>query len=84
VSSWPRDEFEKFVALLEKKLDVGAQQYGDASFSKHGVKIIDDVMEELMDVCGWSFVLYVKVNRLKERLANWESHAERRLQESHD
>lgn len=77
--SWPKHKWKEFADKIEKRLEVGAEEYGDKSFSNPAIKTIDDILEELMDVVGWTFILSVRVNDLRSQLEEWEKSIERRV-----
>ena len=62
-------DFERFIARLRDRLEAGEAAYGDASFQRDPVALLDEVAEELLDVCGWSFVLLSRLDLLRTRLA---------------
>lgn len=55
----------QFAETLHKRLEAGEREYGDASFSKAPTALIGEIAEELLDVCGWAFVLWVRLQRLQ-------------------
>ena len=57
---------EEFLARVRARMAAGAAEYGDKSFQAPAPKTIDEIQQELADVCGWSAVLYVRLERLKE------------------
>lgn len=67
--SSPLDVWPHFAALVQARLERGATDYGDRSLEKPPATLADEIAEELADVCGWSVVLYTRVQALRERLA---------------
>jgi hypothetical protein len=61
-------ELDRFVARLRQRLVVGAQTYGDESFRRPAAELVDEVMEELEDVAGWSLLLWIRLERLRDRV----------------
>lgn len=61
-------EWDLFRKVLHDRLEAGERAYGDGSFSKDPTALVGEIEEELLDVCGWSFVLWVRLRRLRERL----------------
>lgn len=59
---------DRFVARLRKRRVAGATTYGDASFERPAAELVDEAMEELEDVCGWSLLLWVRLDRLHARV----------------
>lgn len=57
-------DLDRFVTRLRARLVAGAREYGDASFQRPDVELIDEVQRELADVCGWSLILWIRLDRL--------------------
>lgn len=64
-SGW-RYEFASFLQALELKVEAGARNYGDKSFSKSPERLLDELAAETLDIAGWGFILWVRLQRLKE------------------
>jgi len=64
--------FVDFMLAIEKRLDAGAREYGDKSFSRDPAALLSEIEEELMDVAGWSYVLHRRVVTLRDA---WERRA---------
>lgn len=62
--------FEQFVGILRARLEVGAREYGDTSFERHTEAIIGEVEQELLDVVGWSYILWCRMHKLRQRFSN--------------
>ena len=60
---WP--EFE---AALKDKLERGFRQYGDGSFSRPPEHILDELGAEALDLAGWGLILWVRCQKLNEKL----------------
>jgi hypothetical protein len=58
----------RFVARLRARLATGATTYGDVSFSRPAAELVDEVQQELEDVCGWSLILWLRLERLRKRV----------------
>jgi hypothetical protein len=54
--------------MVRERLKKGAVAYGDKSFSQEPVDLLREMDEEIADVCGWAFVLHVRVRRLIESI----------------
>lgn len=59
---------QHFVSRLRARLDAGAATYGDVSFTRPAVELVDEVMQELEDVCGWSLILWLRLEVLRGRV----------------
>lgn len=55
---------DKFIAALRARLDAGRQEYGPESFTRSPTELRAEIEEELLDVAGWAFVLWVRVRHL--------------------
>ena len=60
------DPYEKYFKELRNRLVVGAQCYGDKSFTKTNQRLIQEIQEEILDIAGWSYILWEKLERLKK------------------
>lgn len=61
--SWP-----VFRRSVRRRLEAGKRDYGDGSFLRDLDSLAGEVEEELLDVCGWSFILWTRVRGLREKL----------------
>lgn len=61
-------DLDRFVQRLRARLVAGAATYGDRSFTRPAGGLIDEVQEELEDVCGWSLLLWIRLDRLRARV----------------
>lgn len=84
------DQFPLFADRLRKRWAEGAARYGDASFGRPMVETVRQILEELEDVPGWLFVLWVQarvaageVLDLAQR-RDLEEEFLRRMREHHD
>lgn len=59
---------DRFVDRLKARLAAGAATYGDESFRRPAAELIDEVQQEIEDVCGWSLILWTRLERLRERI----------------
>ena len=58
-------DLDRFVQRLRARLEAGAALYGDASFTRPAAELVDEVQQELEDVCGWSLLLWIRLERLR-------------------
>ena len=65
--------FDTFAAMVAERLEQGRRQYGDRSFELPPSELASEIEEELADVCGWAFVLWTRVRRLRARLDDKEA-----------
>ena len=57
--------FDRFIAHLRARLVAGAVTYGEASFQRPAAELVEEVQQELEDVCGWSLILWIRLERLR-------------------
>lgn len=57
-----------FLEALEAKLQQGHETYGDHSFSGPISETLAELEQECLDHCGWGFILWVKLQRLRAAL----------------
>jgi hypothetical protein len=67
--------WEPFTDAVRQRLVKGANEYGDTSLDLSGSALLEEVGQELLDVCGWSFILWLRIRELKSQLARMEEHA---------
>jgi hypothetical protein len=58
-------ELARFWLRLRERLEAGARSYGDASFRREPAELAGEIEQELLDVCGWAFVLWCRLGRLR-------------------
>lgn len=57
-----RDEFFAAVAV---RLNQGAQDYKDESFNKPLRQLLDELEQEALDLAGWGFIAWEKIQRMR-------------------
>jgi hypothetical protein len=61
-------DLDRFVARLRACLEVGAANYADASCTRPAASLIDEIQQELEDDCGWSLLLWIRLDRVHARV----------------
>jgi hypothetical protein len=64
----PVAAWSTFTAAVARRLEAGREDYGDRSFTRPPPELVDEIAEELLDVCAWSFILWHRVEGLRDRL----------------
>lgn len=59
------DSRAAFFAELDAKLDAGARQYGERSFERPAPELIAELQAEALDIAGWGWILWDRLERLK-------------------
>jgi hypothetical protein len=60
--------FPKFVKLLDAKMLKGFREYGDVSFERQPKDLSEEIQQELIDICGWSMIMWVRLEKIKKKL----------------
>ena len=60
-------EADVYFEKLRDRLRVGAECYGDKSFEKTNERLLQEIQEEILDIAGWSYILWTKIERLKSK-----------------
>lgn len=58
----------EFLASLDARLDQGAKDYGEKSFSRSLPELLGELEQELLDQAGWAYVSWCKIQRMKAAL----------------
>ena len=84
---WDRFELE-FKLALTNRLQKGFEEYGDGSFSRDPSVLLDELAEEALDVCGWGFILWVRLRDLHANVqqiyAEWDEDERLELEDADD
>lgn len=67
------NEYQEYFQQLYDKLKKGQQEYGNISFSRPGLSLIVEIQEECIDIAGWGYILWKKLENLKEKAKQIES-----------
>lgn len=67
--------FSDFSQILLGRLEVGRDTYGDASFFKSDPALVEEISQELLDVCGWSYIMWTKLQNLKASIEGLQAGA---------
>ncbi len=65
-------DFEEFTKAIRKRLYQGAKEYGSRSFERPPAELLSEIEEELLDVCGWSYILWARLRDIEARFSNIE------------
>lgn len=61
--------FDRFTDQLYAKMQLGHKLYGNDAFREHPLKLLSEVKEELIDISGWSIILYSRIENLEHAIA---------------
>lgn len=65
--------FDAFTAQVRSRLDRGRQDYGDSSFDRPLGDVLRELSEEALDIAGWGFIVWARIERLKRTLDRIET-----------
>ena len=60
---------DRFVDRVRERMEAGARTYGDVSLSAPPAALLTEIQEELEDVCGWSVLLWHRLEQLRDSVA---------------
>lgn len=66
----PLDGWPAFAARVRGRLEAGRAAYADESFSKEPDELLGELQQEAMDLAGWGFVLFTRIERMREAIEN--------------
>ena len=62
--------FPEFTERLHARMEKGFLEYGDASFDRTVGDLLTEIEEEVLDICGWSVILYSKIKEMRKNHEN--------------
>ncbi len=62
----PLDRWPEFGAVVRKRLERGAAEYGDSALTRPMSELTGEIAEELEDLAAWSFLLWLRVQGLEK------------------
>jgi hypothetical protein len=68
--------FEDFLEQVRARHAAGRTEYGDRSYSLLPGELAAEIQEELADVCGWSAVLWARLESAREAAARFKGRRE--------
>ena len=57
----PLDAWPAFAVRVRQRLEAGRAAYGDTSFSRDPVELLNELQQEALDLAGWGFVLFRRI-----------------------
>lgn len=63
LSRWPT-----FAERVRARLDASRAAYGDRSFERPPAELLDELQQEALDLAGWGFILFERIERLRTRV----------------
>lgn len=64
----PLDRWPVLMRAVRARLEVGRREYGEESFARDPSELLGELQEEALDLAGWGFVLWQRIEPLREHL----------------
>lgn len=64
----PLGRWPAFMQAVRERLEAGREQYGEESFARDPDELLGELQEEALDLAGWGFVLWQRIELLRERI----------------
>jgi hypothetical protein len=64
LTAWPA-----FAEAVRARLEAGRAAYGDRSFSREPAELLGELEQEVLDLAGWGFVLFQRLEAMRAALA---------------
>lgn len=58
-------QYPVFTEGVHARLIAGRETYGDSSFERPVAELLDELQQECMDLSGWGFILWGKIEKMK-------------------
>lgn len=62
----PAESRAAFFDRLHVKLEQGAREHGDKSFDLMSARLVEELQAEALDLAGWGWILWDRLERLRE------------------
>jgi hypothetical protein len=65
-----RYQLNAFREACLARLEQGCEEYGDRSFNAEPDVLLGEIQQELEDVANWSFIMWVRIQALRDAVAD--------------
>lgn len=65
--------WDMFIARVGQRLVQGQKEYGDKSFSREPLELLDEMQQELEDVAGWGIILWIRLEKMRQHIVKMNS-----------
>lgn len=65
--------YEEFSERIRIRLENGKRVYGDSSFERPIERLVEEIRQEVLDVAGWAFILYSRLDELEKKVDGTKS-----------
>jgi hypothetical protein len=67
------EQWPVFAECIQERLEMGAKVYGDKSLDAPSSTLLVEIEQELLDVVGWGFIQWSRIQKLKAKLSEIEA-----------
>jgi hypothetical protein len=67
---------QQYLDGILARLRTGAEEYGEQSFALPMHALFEEIMHEAFDICGWTYIVYVKLGALFQKIQQLEGMVE--------
>jgi hypothetical protein len=64
----PLEGWPTFSELVRRRLEAGRSAYADRSFWSDPSELLGELQQEALDLAGWGFVLFARLERMQREL----------------
>lgn len=57
-----KEVFGEWEIALHRRLEAGAEEYGDSSYKRDYADLLEELLQENLDRAGWAYIMWVKAN----------------------
>ena len=61
-------DLDRFVERIRLRLQRGAREHGNRSFTRPLGELVEELMAETEDIAGWGLLLWSRLDRLRRRV----------------
>ena len=65
----PFAPFPAFASAVRHRLEAGSETYGNRSFTRDPAELIGELQQEALDLAGWGYILFCRLEAMREALA---------------
>jgi hypothetical protein len=65
----PLATFQAFASAVRHRLQAGSETYGNRSFTREASELVDELQQEALDLAGWGYILFCRLEAMREALA---------------
>ena len=63
---------KSFLGEVVSRMKVGSEEYGEGSYERPLGELLSEIQEELVDVAGWSSIMWARCEKIREQLKKME------------